>query len=149
MIRIPHRAIVFVGDGRKALFLRNEGNERSPNLKIEAVFEDENPPAHSQGSDRPGRVSESSHSGRRSAVEMTDWHELEEKRFARQVAAAAERVLRGEQKTSLIVVAPPRTLAELRSAFHADVRRRIVAEHDKDLTKHPVGDIEKHLRDAV
>ncbi|MHC2291712.1 VIT1/CCC1 family predicted Fe2+/Mn2+ transporter [Bradyrhizobium barranii subsp. barranii] len=41
------------------------------------------------------------------------------------------------------------TLAELRSAVHADVRHRIVAELDKDLTKHPVRDIEKHLRDAV
>ncbi|MDA9506466.1 host cell attachment protein [Bradyrhizobium sp. CCBAU 11386] len=148
MIRIPHRAIVFVGDGRKALFLRNEGNERSPNLKIEAVFEEENPPAHSQGSDRPGRVSKGSHSGQRSAVAMTDWHELEEGRFARQVAAAAERLLRSEHATSLIVVAPPRTLAELRSVFHDDVRRRIVGELDKDLTKHPVSDIEKHLLDA-
>lgn len=148
MVRIPHRAVVFVGDGRKALFLRNEGNEKSPNLKTEAVFEDDNPPAHAQGSDRPGRVGESSHSGRRSAVEMTDWHELEEKRFARQVAAAAERLLREEQAPSLIVVAPPRTLAELRSAFHDDVKGRIVAELAKDLTKHPVSDIEKHLRDA-
>lgn len=146
MIKIPHRAIVFVGDGRKALFLRNEGDEKFPNLKTEAVFEDENPPAHSQGSDRPGRVSKGS---QRSGVEMTDWHELEEKRFARQVAAAVERVLRSEHATSLIVVAPPRTLAELRSAFHDDVKRRIVAELDKDLTRHPVGDIEKHLRDAV
>ncbi|WP_245428131.1 host attachment protein [Bradyrhizobium sp. MOS003] len=63
--------------------------------------------AHAQGSGRPGRVGESSHSGRRSAVEMTDWHELEEKRFARQVAAAAERLLRAEHAPSLIVVAPP------------------------------------------
>ncbi|WP_339031183.1 host attachment family protein [Bradyrhizobium symbiodeficiens] len=149
MIRIPHRAIVFVGDGRKALFLRNEGDEKFPNLKTEAVFEEENPSAHSQGSDRPGRVSKGSHSAQRSAVEMTDWHELEEKRFARQVAAAAERLLRSEHATSLIVVAPPRTLAELRSAFHADVRRRIVGELDKDLTKHPVVEIEKHLRDSV
>ena len=46
---------------------------------------------------------------------------------------------------ALVVVAPPRTLADLRTAFHADVKKRIVAEVGKDLTKHPVGDIEKHL----
>ncbi|MBR0773429.1 host attachment protein [Bradyrhizobium diazoefficiens] len=148
MIRIPHRAIVFVGDGRKALFLRNEGDEKFPNLKTEAVFEQENPSAHHQGSDRPGRVSKGLHSGGRSAVETTDWHELEESRFVRQVAAAAERLLRSEHATSLIVVAPPRTLAELRSAFHDDVRRRIVGELGRDLTRHPVGEIEKHLQDA-
>jgi protein required for attachment to host cells len=55
-LRIPHDAFVFVGDGLKALFLRNEGDE-----------------------------------------------------------------------------------------FHADVKSRIIAEIDKDLTHHPVGEIEKHL----
>jgi protein required for attachment to host cells len=34
-LRIPHDAFVFVGDGRKALFLRNEGDEKFPNLKTE------------------------------------------------------------------------------------------------------------------
>ncbi|UGX91155.1 host attachment family protein [Bradyrhizobium barranii subsp. barranii] len=147
MTKIPHRAVVFVGDGRKALFFRNEGNEKFPNLKVEAVFEDQNPAGHDQGSDRPGRVSKASQSGQRSAVEMTDWHELEERRFVKQVAAAAERIARGEPSTALIIVAPPRMLAALRSDFHPDVKLRIVAELAKDLTRHPVGDIEKHLRD--
>ena len=43
------------------------------------------------------------------------------------------------------MVAPPRTLAELRHVFHADVKKRIIAEIDKDLTKHPVWEIEKHI----
>jgi len=51
-------------------------------------------------------------------------------------------------KTALIIVAPPRTLAALRTDFRPDVKRRIVAELAKDLTRHPVGDIEKHLLDA-
>jgi len=40
------------GDGRKALFLRNHGDEKFPNLRAEKVFEDENPPTHEQGSER-------------------------------------------------------------------------------------------------
>jgi len=27
-LKIPHHALVFVGDGRKALFLRNDGDEK-------------------------------------------------------------------------------------------------------------------------
>ncbi len=50
---IPHDAIVFVGDGRKALFLRNAGDEKFPNLKTVQVFVDQNPATHDQGSDRP------------------------------------------------------------------------------------------------
>ena len=53
-LKIPHNAFVLVGDGRKALFLRNEGDEKFPNLKAESVFETENPATHEQGSDRPG-----------------------------------------------------------------------------------------------
>jgi len=147
-LKIPHDAFVFVGDGRKALFLRNEGDEKYPNLKTERVFEDVNPLTHEQGSDRPGRVSKAFGSGQRSAVEPVDWHHIEEHRFAKKVAAAMEEVVRTRKVPALVVVAPPRTLADLRNAFHADVALRIIAEINKDLTKHPIGDIEKHLTAA-
>ncbi|WP_456640268.1 baeRF12 domain-containing protein [Bradyrhizobium sp. USDA 10063] len=143
-LNIPHDAIVFVGDGRKALFLRNEGDEKFLNLKTERVLQNSNPSTREQGSDRPGRISKAD-SGQRSAVEASDWHELAEHQFVRQVAAAAEQLVRDGKAKALIVVAPPRALAELRRAFHADVKRHIIAEFDQDLTKHPVGKIEKHL----
>ena len=145
MLKIPHDALVFVGDGRKALFLRNNGDAIAPNLMTERVFEEENPLTHEQGSDRPGRVSAAALAGRRSAVESTDWHDIEEHRFVRKVAAALEQMVRTTRANALIVVAPPRTLAELRSAFHSDVKACVIAEINKDLTKIPVGEIEKHL----
>lgn len=145
-LRIPHNALVFVGDGRKALFLRNDGDEKFPNLKTEKVFEDENPASHEQGSDRPGHLGKGSQ-GRRAAVESTDWHDLEEHHFVRRVAAALEQMIRADKAKALVVVAPPKTLADLRDAFHADVKARVMAEIHKDLTKHPVWEIEKHLTD--
>jgi protein required for attachment to host cells len=152
-LKIPHNAYVLVGDGRRALFLRNAGDEKFPNLKTEQVFADHNPPTHEQGTDRPGRAFAASVPGpagpspgaRRGGMGQTDWHDLEEQKFARDVAAALEHVVRDRKIEALVVVAPPRTLAELRQAFHADVKRRIIAEIDKDLTKHPVSEIEKHL----
>ena len=75
-IAIPHGAVVFVGDGRKALFLRNAGDEKFPNLTTERVFNDENPPTRVQGTDRPGRAFRRAGANRRSSVETTDWHEL-------------------------------------------------------------------------
>jgi protein required for attachment to host cells len=65
--------------------------------------------------------------------------------FTARVAAALEDMVRRRGVPALVIVAPPRTLADLRTAFHADVKKRIVAEVGKDLTKHPVADIEKHL----
>lgn len=144
-LKIPHDAFVFVGDGRKALFLRNAGDEKFPNLKTERVFIDENPPTREQGSDRPGRAFKRARTSRRTGMQTTDWHDLEEHRFAQRVAAAMENLVRAREVKALVVVAPARTLAELRHAFHTDVKGRIIAEIDKELTKHPVGEIEKHL----
>ena len=143
-LRIPHDAWVFVGDGRKALFLRNEGDERFPNLKVEIVLEDEIPPTRELGTDRPGRAF-AGVGARRAGMDQTDWHELEERDFARQAAQALENVVRARKAKSLIVVAPPRTLAELRQAWHNDVRQAVIAEIDKDLTGHPVDRIERLL----
>ena len=144
-LRIPHNAFVFVGDGRKALFLHNAGDEKFPNLKTERIFVDDNPPTHEQGSDRPGRAFKRAGTNLRSGVGDTDWHDLEEHRFAQRVATAMEHLVRERNVKALVVVAPPRTLADLRKAFHADVKRRIIAEIDKDLTKHPIHEIEARL----
>ena len=39
----------------------------------------------------------------------------------------------------------PAALADSRFAFHSDVKKRIIAEIKRDLTNHPVLEIEKHL----
>jgi protein required for attachment to host cells len=144
-VSIPHHAWVFVGDGRKALFLRNTGDETFANLTTERVFVEENPPTHDQGADRPGRAFKRAGTNYRSSMEATDWHELEKHRFAQRVAAAMEELMRTRNVTALVLAAPPRTLAELRHALHPDVQRHIVAEIDKDRTKHPIAEIERHL----
>jgi protein required for attachment to host cells len=146
-LAIPHDAFVFVGDGRKALFLRNAGDEKFPNLVTERVFVDENPATHEQGSDRPGRAFASANSSNRSAMETTDWHEIEEQRFTQRVSSAMEKLVRERDVRALVVVAPPRTLAELRHSFHGDVKARIIGEIHKDLTNHPVWEIERHITD--
>ncbi len=146
---IPHGAFVFVGDGRKALFLRNEGDEVFAHLVTEQAFVDDNPPTHDQGTDRPGRAFASAGSARRSAVEPTDWHDIEEHRFAERVSKALEKLARDRKAPALAIAAPPRTLADLRAALAPDVKAKIVLEINKDLTHLPVWAIEKHIVDAL
>jgi protein required for attachment to host cells len=151
--KIPHDAIVFIGDGRKALFLRNEGDEKFANFVTEDVFIDENPMTRDQGTDRPGRGFASAHSARRSAMEPTDWHEMEEHRFAERASEALEGLVRERGAPALVVAAPPKILADLRGALHPDVKARVIAEINKDFTNEPVWEIERHvvasLADAV
>ena len=79
--KLPHDGLVLIGDGRKALFLRNYGDEKFLDLRVERVFTDPNPPTHEQGTEKPGRAYASVGS-RRGAMEGTDLHHLEEHRLA-------------------------------------------------------------------
>ncbi|HEY2531180.1 MAG TPA: host attachment family protein [Xanthobacteraceae bacterium] len=145
MTKLPRGALVFIGDGRKALILRNVGDAQCPDLRTEQVFAEENPPTHEQGTDRPGTSFARAGTHRRSSLEQTDWHHLEEHRFVERVAAILEDLVRRCDLPALVIAAPPRTLADLRRVFHADVKARITAEIGKDLTNHPVSDIAAHL----
>jgi protein required for attachment to host cells len=143
-IRIPHDALVLVGDGARALFFRNEGTPDKIRLVVEGVLEQRNPPTRDQGVDQPGRV-HASVGARRSSMEQTDWHELAKESFVEDIAAALYHAAHAGQFRDLVVVAPPRVLGNLRKAMHKEVADRIVAEAPKDLTSHPVQDIEKLL----
>ena len=136
---IPHNALVLLADGKRFLLLRNAGDLREPQLAFEGGGEQENPSTQQQGSDQPGRYA--SYGSARSAVEQTDFHQIEEDRFAGEVAELLDRLAAAGDFDKLIVVALPRTLAELRKRFGRAVASRILAELAKDLTKHPVNEI--------
>ena len=52
-----------------------------------------------------------------------------------------EQMVRTSKVRALIVVAPPRTLAELRNALDSDVKVCVIAEINKDLTEHSVEEL--------
>ncbi len=146
---MPHMKIangtwILVGDGRKALFLRNDGLAEQPNLHCIAAREQENPATHDQGTDAPGRAF-AGMGVLRSAVEDTDWHDQEERRFAAGIAAELNAAAHDGRYQNLIVVAPPRILAELRQDLNKEAKACLQAEIDKDLTRHTIADIETIL----
>ena len=138
---IPHDSWILVGDGRKALMLRNSGTPQRPQLTVLDVLRDKtNPPTREQGTDRPGRAMSSTGSAR-SAVEQTDWHEIAEEKFALTVASRLDGAARKGEFEQLVLVAPPHTLSALRKHLDANTLQRVIAEVDKDLTKHPIPEI--------
>jgi len=139
---VPHNALVLVGDGQKALFLRNKGNAQRLRLVVEQVLERDNPPTREQGTDRPGRSS-ASVGVARSAMEETDWHDIAEERFAGELADALYRHAQADRFEKLVIIAPPKILGNLRKVLHAEVSARVAAEIPKELTSHPVAEIER------
>jgi protein required for attachment to host cells len=156
-MRVPHNSCVLVADGRKLLFFRNEGDAEFPNLAIERKRIDDNPADREQGTDQPGRAFASAGSPRtrsavsvgannRSAYAETDFHQLEEDRFAADAAEMLNRRALRNDFESLVVVAPSKTLGELRKHYHKEVEKRLAAEVPKDLTNTPVEEIERILQ---
>jgi protein required for attachment to host cells len=136
---------VVVADGRKGLILRNVGDATIANLKlVEQVDSERVPRTAEMGTDKPGRTLDRV-SGRHSSVEQTDWHERAEQDHAKAVAAAVERHRQAGEIERLVVVAPPKTLAVLRDSFSSNLKQTIVEEVTKDLTKHPIHEIERLL----
>jgi protein required for attachment to host cells len=74
-----------------------------------------------------------------------DPHALAKQAFLRDVA---ERLLSGARDNRyerLVLVAPKRQLGELRACLDDHVRKKVTAEHGKDLTKLPSAELNERL----
>jgi protein required for attachment to host cells len=142
MIRLEKDTWVLVADGEKALFLCNEGGAVAPRLSVMRIEEQDNPRQGEQVSDRPGRRADNS-VGQRSAMEETDWHQLGKDRFAAEMSAMLSRMVKRGHIARVVIVAPPRSLGELREHLDDAVLKTVVAEIPKTLTGHPLPEIQK------
>ncbi|MGD9810357.1 MAG: host attachment family protein [Sphingobium sp.] len=143
-MQIDHDTLVLVVDGRKMLMFRNEGDARYPNLRGEKVEEIENPATREQATHPAGRSATPAVMGsHQDSYAHTDFHRQEEDRFAADAAALLKKRALADDFERLIVVAPPQMLGEMRKHYHKAVEQRLVGEIAKDLTDHPVPEIEK------
>jgi protein required for attachment to host cells len=142
MIKLETHTWVLVADGEKALFLRNDGGAMSPDLSVQRVEQQDNPRQADQVSDRPGRRADPG-IGQRSAMEEADWHQLAKDRFAAELSDILARMVQKGRITRLVLVAPPKTLGELRQQLHDTVLKTVIAELPKTLTGHSLPDIRR------
>ena len=141
---IPAQALILVADGRKLLFLRNHGDAAGLDLKTEAHDEREDAKDSDMKTDSAGSMKQSGGFGRPS-YEETDFHQQAEDQWAKDAADALNRRALANDYDALIVVAPPKTLGELRKHFHKETEKRIVATFNKEMTDRPLADIEDLL----
>ena len=139
-------AWVVVADGRKCLILQNDGDDGLINLRRMSAHEHKSDANHDQGTERPSRVS-SGVPHRSGAVGGTDWHQMDETAFAKEIEKQLETAMHEKSFKHLVIVAPPKTLAELRKQMSKELQSLVQAEINKDLTGHPLPEIEKILGD--
>ena len=123
---LPHQALVLVTDGRKSLFLRNNGDEKLIDLRTEAHDEREDHKDHEIKTDAPGTIGQAAGYSGRVAYDETDFHQQEEDRWVKDVADELRtRALRNDYD-ALAIIAPPKALGVLRKELHKEVERRVV-----------------------
>lgn len=129
-MNLSNGTIVAVADGEKFSLFHNDGDEAT--LKLSAV---------------PTESIEASNSGSgarhaSSAANPDDSTQAEDGFSAGVAESLNKQVLEGKIK-SLVIIAAPRTLGELRRHYHKALSAVLAGEIDKDLTGHSVEDIEK------
>jgi protein required for attachment to host cells len=144
---VPHNAFVVVADGEKMLLFRNQGDDEFPHLVVIEEDEQQSVANRDLRRDAPGRSFSSVGPGR-SAYKEADSRQLGEDRFAAETAAMLNRRALENEFESLIIVAPPRTLGELRKFYHDELQRRVSGELPKNLTNTPVNEIERILQES-
>lgn len=143
-MKIPHRTLVVVADGRKLVLLRNHGDEGRMDLRIEHHAEQHLAADHESKSDLAGQSAGSGMGG--GTMGEPDYHQQAEDRWA--IAAAEQLRQRALAKDfpALVVIAPPKALGVLRQHYHKAVEALLLAEFAKEMTDRPVPDIEDLLK---
>ncbi|MDE1987936.1 MAG: host attachment protein [Alphaproteobacteria bacterium] len=127
---------IAVLDGTQARFfvLRKIDDRQIFEQTAEALSVDQAGLLREQRNDRPARTS--SVGKARGAVEPRhDYHKLEKHDFARAVAGTLDAAFAGRRYGQLVLVAPPRSLGELRELLSERVRACLAHEMPKNLTK--------------
>ena len=130
-MKLPHNAHVAVADGNRFMFLKNTGQIFEP--KLEMVEQPDLDPSNFSAG-----VRHQDYAGQKTGA--TDLNELAHG------AAATEwlnsKAVAGELK-SVMVVADPKTLGEMRRHYHTELEKVLVGEIDKAMTGEPLEKIAK------
>lgn len=148
MVKLETGTWVLVADSEKALILVNEGSANHPALRVQSKRQRDNPPDREQSASKPGRMNDGP-SMHRSALDDTDWHELEKSRFAADISDLLYDQAHKGSFSSIVLVAAPQTLGEIRHQLHPEVLDKVIGEIPKVLTNQPTNTIARQVLEAL
>ncbi|HEY9081063.1 host attachment protein [Magnetovibrio sp.] len=140
---------ILVADGARARIVQCDGPGKGLALAMSHDFAASHAPTRDFGTDKPGR-SQGGGVGAHHAVEpKVDWHTYEKHLFAAEMAKTLEQAHSHRAFDDLVLVAPPKTLGDLRKALDGKLEGSITAELGKDLTHLTIHELGDHLEDVV
>jgi protein required for attachment to host cells len=149
IVKHPKTWIVVADGARARFFERSRAADRLlPATNADMIAVGSRGHARDLKSDKPGRGFSSSRSGARHALEPPhDYHKLEKHKFAVSVARVLDAACESGEFEQLILVAPRRSLGELRKLMSPHVQGCLRQEIAKDLTSESPARILERLKE--
>ena len=126
----PANALVVVADGTRALLYRNRAKDNGLRLEQTGDLKPRNLDSDGPAGSRPPESS---------------LHETDEATFAKQLAKHLFTLAERGEFESLVLVADPGTLGQMRPSLHKVVTDRLIREVPKTMTNSSIADIERTL----
>ena len=136
-----------ITDGGRARFVERDENGAFRTV-LSFVSSELHERSHDLGLDRPARVRESANAAHHAVEPRRDLHDAAKEDFVKLVAAQLDEEHGRAQFDSLVLVAPPRVLTELKQYLSKPMAKLVVDGLQKDLTKVPDHDLTQHLAPA-
>ncbi len=127
---IPQHALVVVADGGKAILLRNTGTGGDL-----ALSEERRLTLKDFVNDGPSGA----------GLEDQSPHDTGEATFAKQLAKTLDKMFDQNAFKSIVLIADPHTLGQLRDALHKNVDKAVAFTLSKDYTNHSLKQITEAL----
>ena len=144
----PVRTWIVIADGARARILSNDGAGKGVQQVEGADFRMDDDHA-SPGSDRSVRTFDAAADGRHAMEPAADRRRESKQQFLSELADYLRSNAERSAYDRLVILAPSRTLGDLRQQLPETVKRLVVAEQARDLTPVPNEDMAKHLRDVL
>lgn len=145
----PVRTCILVADGAHARVYLNEGPGKG--LKQLEDYNETRDLRESReiASDAPGRSFDSGGEGRHAMEPPTDPKRHEKQEFHREIVEKIVSAFKANKFDRLVLVAPPRTLGNLRGEIESEPSLEIHAEINKDLIKASHKDLLAQVGDVI
>ena len=99
--------------------------------------------------DKPGRAFSSAGSSRHDYEPKTSWHDHQKQEFAREISEFINKAFENKEFEHLVIIAPSKTLGELRNFLNKNVQDKVSAEIHKDITKFTDSQIKDFLSNEI
>ena len=138
------RLCYVIADGGRARFVERD-EQGAYRTVLSFVAAELHKRSRDLGRDRPARVKESANVARHAVEPRRDLHEAAKEDFVALVAEKIEAEHGRGQFDSIVLVAPPGVLTELKQKLSKPIAALVIKDLQKDLTKVPDHDLAEHL----